>query len=1598
MKLPTPRAGLRALAASLLVAALAAGALLSAPLSASAAPVTLSGVVTGPTGAPLPGVSVEALVVGAGGELATSGSVTSTAAGLFALPPLPAATYTLRFGATASTYAQYLGKTSVASESQKINLVDAAGGTPYISANLAAGGTVRGTVKTTAGKPVPKYTVTAYTAQGDVLATAKTATSGAYAFASLVPGAYRIGVADATSATPAYAPMFSGPAASLGQASEISVAQSGIATQNFALGAAGRISGVIRGDCPDATCLAGATTEVLAGVTVTPYRVSTINGSFVAERVATRARVSTASGAYALTGLAPGRYVLRLSPSGAVAASGTIYGERYLGGSDTASSASTFTIASGTALSAVNDTLTPTSTLSATFTDPANTGTSVENIRVSLILLSDLDRRVISYGFTDASGTVSLTGAATGAYLLRYGSHFDENPADTVAENTAWQAGDKIVYSYAGDSVDTGTAPIELKDPQGLHPNGTLSVNTNDPSVGGFASIVGGLYSWSSTNVTVSVQWLRNGVVVPGAVSPYYTFRAGDAGAVISARITGRNLAYGSGTVVTDAIPFITLGTMSQSQSATISGSSAVGGTVTVKPATYFVAGAVSTVVWKRSSPIMAAEVIAGETGVSHVITAADLGFDPNGDSRVSALITVTRQGYQPVTYSVASDILAEGTFTQSKAATVTATVSTFTVKAPVVAPLALATEVTWVVYDAAGAPATTTSGTTLARAGKAGKKITVTVRTQRPGYTPRVVTLVVQNAPAPIVTGSLAITGTPMVDSPLTAPAVVFTPALDKAPLYQWSYYSSKKKWTNIAGATQSTFTPTAAYKGLRLRVVITGAGTGYLTRTVISNTTAVVAAGSGLGVITQPVVSAAPAFNQTISVTTGSWSPAPTSYSYQWKVSGSDGTPTVPIAGATKASYLIPSASLGKTYAVTVTANRAGYPSISTTVVAGAVSTGTIKNLTLPKFVESSPGHYVVTSNGTWSNPALSYSYEWRVAIPETGAISGPMVITTAVNQEPFDATTLPNEKVYLVVRANGPAASLGSTAPIFVRKGVLEGNGVGIADGGDAVEVNEKVSVSPVNWMTFGATTKSYQWQLSSSTDPVPPAASWSNLAGGTTASFTATAALMDKQIRVRVVGRAPGYTDTIAYSPPKIVYPSFIAQPTGDAILGSATVGSTLSFKPAAFAAGWKVSYEWWTLTGSGWAKTATGGTYTPTAPIAVRVRVTAVRPGYLSLDYNTSPVVVGSGVIRPLVLPVVTKSAAGAYTVTPGSYTPASTPTIYHWTVTSATGVENTLYAGGPTWTPPAAHDGKLVTVAITVHSDNQWYPNIVITKVARPATSAIEWTSDPYLDGGKDVGQTLAFTGGTWSMPNPTLSYVWRRNGVAIVGQTAATYSPVAADIGKTISLAVTASRVNFGSATRVVAASSVTLSDVVLQATTSPAVTGSAVVGGALTATPGMWSVPGVGVAYQWVRNGSPIAGATTTSYTVGAADLGQDVAVRVTAGKANNYFPVPVTSPSLHIGYGTFATVGGVTIGKPAPSYLVGKPVGATLSGWAKNATLTYQWELSPDGTNFEPILGATGRTYTPAVPGYTRLTVTASAPGFTTQSTSTVTIRIS
>ncbi|MCW5954774.1 MAG: hypothetical protein KIT69_21170, partial [Propionibacteriaceae bacterium] len=119
-------------------------------------------------------------------------------------------------------------------------------------------------------------------------------------------------------------------------------------------------------------------------------------------------------------------------------------------------------------------------------------------------------------------------------------------------------------------------------------------------------------------------------------------------------------------------------------------------------------------------------------------------------------------------------------------------------------------------------------------------------------------------------------------------------------------------------------------------------------------------------------PAISGSAKVGSKLTVSTGSWSPQASAFSYQWLRDGAS------ISGATKSSYTLVAADAGHRISATVTASLSGYSSTSATSAAVSVAKGTIKNTKAPKISGTAKvGKKLTVSKGSWSPKPAAYSY---------------------------------------------------------------------------------------------------------------------------------------------------------------------------------------------------------------------------------------------------------------------------------------------------------------------------------------------------------------------------------------------------------------------------------------------------------------------------------------------------------------------------------------------------------------------------------------------------------------------------------------------
>jgi hypothetical protein len=173
-------------------------------------------------------------------------------------------------------------------------------------------------------------------------------------------------------------------------------------------------------------------------------------------------------------------------------------------------------------------------------------------------------------------------------------------------------------------------------------------------------------------------------------------------------------------------------------------------------------------------------------------------------------------------------------------------------------------------------------------------------------------------------------------------------------------------------------------------------------------------------------------------------------------------------------------------------------------------------------------------------------------------------------------------------------------------------------------------------------------------------------------------------------------------------------------------------------------------------------------------------------------------------------------------------------------------------------------------------------------------------TAPPTISGTPQVGQTLTASTGTWSPTPSSFSYQWRRcdqNGGScanISGAQSKSYTLTSADNGNTLRVRVTASN-SSGESASATSTPTAVIKPIPISApqkTSSPTVSGTPKQGETLTVSNGSWTgKQPISFSYQWLRcnsNGDScieLAGATTQTYVLVAADVGATMRARVTA-----------------------------------------------------------------------------------------------------------------
>jgi hypothetical protein len=261
------------------------------------------------------------------------------------------------------------------------------------------------------------------------------------------------------------------------------------------------------------------------------------------------------------------------------------------------------------------------------------------------------------------------------------------------------------------------------------------------------------------------------------------------------------------------------------------------------------------------------------------------------------------------------------------------------------------------------------------------------------------------------------------------------------------------------------------------------------------------------------------------------------------------------------------------------------------------------------------------------------------------------------------------------------------------------------------------------------------------------------------------------------------------------------------------------------------------------------------------------------------------------------------------------------------TVSGATSVNYTLAASD------VGHTVRVVVTATNAGGSNSASSGQTAT-VASPPRPAPTNTAAPAISGTAQQGSTLNISDGTWTNNPTSFAYKWEdcntsgASCTAISGATSVNYTLAAGDVGHTIRVVVSAS--NAGGSGSATSSQTATVSASTPPAptnTAAPAISGTAQQGSTLSTSNGSWTNSPTSWSYQWEdcntsgASCANISGATTSSYTLGAGDVGDTVRVVVTvhnAGGSTSASSAQTATVAVPSGGGGTST----QVGAPGPA----------------------------------------------------------------------------
>jgi surface antigen len=432
---------------------------------------------------------------------------------------------------------------------------------------------------------------------------------------------------------------------------------------------------------------------------------------------------------------------------------------------------------------------------------------------------------------------------------------------------------------------------------------------------------------------------------------------------------------------------------------------------------------------------------------------------------------------------------------------------------------------------------------------------------------------------------------------------------------------------------------------------------------------------------------------------------------------------------------------------------------------------------------------------------------------------------------------------------------------------------------------VKVGQALTASGGSWSPTG-NTYAYQWMSDGA-----------KILGASSRTFTPTTAQLNKPLAVRVTATRTSYPTVAVTSPAITVGPGSISATSPPAIDGTPRVDESIS---AATAGRWSptgnvYTYQW--LANGVKIAGATSRTFSPGPELAgkqLTFAVTATRSGYQPVTAVSAP--------SPTTLPghlantapptvIGTPRVGSTLTAGVGSWSKAALSYAYQWRVNG----QAVVGANAGTFVPRAEDVGLPVSVDVAASRPGYEQAQAASATTGVVARGILSVRTRPTVTGTPRVGSALVASPGTWSA-GADYSYRWYAGGIAIPEANGRTFTPTAAQRGKTLYVRVAARKDGYTSASAV-SAGTAAVAYGRIRFSTAPRITGTLRRGELVALDPGVYTPAGAHLRYQWLRNGKVLTGFTGLTRRISSGDVGALISVRVTAS-APGYSTAVITT----------------------------------------------------------------------------------------------------